>query len=89
MTPEQLQQIEDMAALQFTVEEVAIIVDVTPAAIADGTAAQAYLRGRLRAQAEVRRSILDMAKEGSSPAHKQFMALAESSEPELNHDDQD
>ena len=68
MDAEQLAQIEELAALQFSMEEVAVIVDVPAAALAEGEPMRAYLRGRLKAQAEVRRSIVSMAKQGSSPA---------------------
>ncbi len=86
MNPETLAEIEDLATLQFSVQEVEIIIDAAPGALADGDGLRAYMRGRLRAQAEVRRSIVSMAKQGSSPAHKQFLALAEQSEPALDRE---
>ncbi len=86
MNAETLAQIEDLATLQFSIEEVAVIVDATAAELAEGEPMRAYLRGRLKAQAEVRRSIVSMAKQGSAPAHKQFLELAEESRPQFDHD---
>ena len=85
-TPEQLAQIEDLASLQFSMEEVAVIVDAQAADLAEGEAMRAFLRGRLRAQAEVRRSIVSMATQGSAPAHKQFLELAAESRPEIEQE---
>jgi len=59
---------EELATLQFTRDEIELITG----AKADETA---FNRGRLKAQAEVRKAILQMAKQGSSPAQKQFLAL--------------
>ena len=74
-------QIEANAALMFSTEEVEIITGLEIGSIQlDANYRTHYRRGRLRAQAEVRRSIADMAKRGSSPAQKQFLQLAEESE---------
>lgn len=88
MKPEQITEIEDLAALQFSVEEVAVVMDMPSAQLSEGDGLRAYMRGRLKAQAEVRRSIVSMAKQGSSPAHKQFLELAAESAPELDHEDE-
>ena len=84
MTTDQLQEIEELASLQFSVAEVAIILDATEQALAEGEPLRAYLRGRLKAQAEVRRSIVSMARQGSNPAHKQFLELAAESRPDID-----
>jgi len=87
-----LTEIEEMAELQFTREEIEVILQLPDQAIAGAAdSALAYRRGRLRAQAEVRKSISDMAKRGSSPAQKQFLQLAEEShaptpEPEVDYE---
>ena len=67
-----LKQIEDFARLQFTREEVATMVGVTVFSPAHATA---YMRGRLLAEAEVRKSILYHAKAGSTPAQKSYIDL--------------
>jgi hypothetical protein len=87
MKPEQLAEVEELAALQFTVAEVAVVLDLPTAALSDGDGLRAFLRGRLKEQAEVRRSIVSMAKQGSSPAHKAFLELAAQSEPELDREE--
>lgn len=87
MKPEQIAQIEDLATLQFSVDEVAVIMDMKAAQLSDGDGFRAYMRGRLKAQAEVRRSIVSMAKQGSSPAHKQFLELATKSTPQIDMED--
>ena len=82
MTPEQIQAITDYAKLQFSVEEVAVIMEISPQAIADDAeATKAFMRGRLQAQAVVRQAIYDGAKNGGTQTIKQFIDLAESSEP--------
>jgi len=86
MNPDTLAQIEELATLQFSMEEVSIIVDVPAADLAEGKAMRAYLRGRLQAQADVRRSIVSMARQGSAQAHKQFLELADESRPEIDHE---
>ena len=68
------QQIEEFAQLQFTDDEIAQIMETD---VSDLTAefAANIDRGRLLAEAEVRKSILQMAKQGSTPAQKQLMEL--------------
>jgi len=89
MDADTLAQIEELATLQFSMEEVSIIVDKPVAELAEGEPMRAYLRGRLKAQADVRRSIVSMAKQGSAQAHKQFLELADQSRPEIEHDEQE
>lgn len=69
-------QVADLAELQFTDQEIATIMEMDPQELIDRYAA-AVDRGRLKAEAEVRRSILALAKQGSNQAQKQFMALNE------------
>lgn len=73
-------KITEIAALQFKLEEVALIVEA-PATIFDDdpAALRAFLVGRLQAQAEVRKAMLQMAKQGSTPAQKEFSKLSEES----------
>ncbi len=62
-------EIEELACLQFTEEE---IKTITGQSDIDKTAMN---RGRLRAIAEVRKSIYSQAKQGSSPAQKEYLQL--------------
>jgi predicted kinase len=74
---------EELAELQFTTGEVAIIMECEESVFeSDEKAAAAYMRGKLRAQAEVRKAMLQMAKQGSTPAQKEFQKLAENSRVE-------
>lgn len=68
----ELEQIEAFAQFQFTQKEVAVLMGRSEL---NGTHATAYLRGRLKAEAEVRKSILHHAKAGSSPAQKSYLDL--------------
>jgi len=62
-------EVEVLASLQFTIEE---IVTITGEKNLDMDIVN---RGRLKASAEVRKSILAQAKQGSSPAQKEFIGL--------------
>lgn len=71
-----------MAALQFSPEDAALILGL-PADVfrqlidvPDSAAYMAWHRGRLKASADVRHAILVMAKQGSSPAQRDFLAMA-------------
>ena len=68
------EQISEMAMLQFTDREIATITQLDPDALIRGYSSDID-RGRLLAEAEVRKSVLQMAKQGSTPAQKQFMDL--------------
>lgn len=63
-------EVEELASLQFSEDEILTIVgedkEIDPLWIK---------RGRLKAEAEVRKSILSQAKQGSSPAQKEYMNL--------------
>jgi hypothetical protein len=81
--PTREQTIEQFAGLLFTDREIAIILDEDPAefkarATSEGTPEYlAVNRGRLKNIAEVRASILQHAKAGSSPAQAQVIKLLE------------
>ena len=68
------EQISEMAMLQFTDKEIATITQLDPDVLVQGYSSDID-RGRLLAEAEVRKSVLQMAKQGSTPAQKQFMDL--------------
>ena len=73
--------IENLAKLQLLPREIALIVDLDPTEFEDemllqtGEKYRRYMRGKLKAEAEVRQSIYDMARQGSSPAQKQMMDI--------------
>lgn len=81
-TDEQLEKIEEFAQLQFLPAQIAIIIGVDESTLENevennSPAKKAFLRGQLKAEAEVRKSILDMAKRGSTPAQKQIIEIIE------------
>lgn len=80
LTADQLKELEDLAGLQFTPDECAVIMGLTREEIAAAIEQQpevraAYDRGRLIASAAVRKAIFTQAKQGSTPAQKQMMDL--------------
>lgn len=88
-TPGILAEVEGLGKLQFSPDEVALSVGIDRnefrAAIktGDNPLSDAFERGRLKSEAEVRRSILQLAKQGSSPAQKQVMDLIAMNKREL------
>jgi hypothetical protein len=67
-------QIEEFATLQFTDKEIATVMQL-PVMDMVNKFSKAIDRGRLLAEAEVRKSVYELAKQGSTPAQKQFMDL--------------
>ena len=61
-------ELEHLGSLMFSREEASIILDGGD---------DPYLRGRLKCEAEVRKSIMELAKAGSSPAQAMAMRLIE------------
>lgn len=74
LTPEQLIEIEEFAALHFSNDEIAIIMEVCETKLQCNSAKKAISKGRLKSEAEVWQSIFRLAKQGSSPA--QTLAIA-------------
>jgi hypothetical protein len=71
-----IEEIENLAGLQFTKKEVSIITQIPMSKFEEDTDEnRAFLRGCLKAIAEVRQSILKMAKQGSSPAQNNYLKL--------------
>lgn len=62
------EELERLGGLMFTRQEAELIVDGGD---------DPYLRGRLKAEAEIRQSVMDLAKAGSSPAQALAMKLIE------------
>jgi hypothetical protein len=79
ITAEDLKEIERLAELFFTPKEIAIMLEVSTddilSAIADENSEvyRSFYSGRLQSEVELRRSVVKLAKSGSSPA--QTMAL--------------
>lgn len=92
MTEKILAELEEIAELQFTDREIVIIMDkeeITSALEFDDDLPEcpeeekdailkAIFRGRLKAEAEVRKAIKTQAIQGSTSAQKQFLDLVES-----------
>ena len=79
-TQEQLDELEGLGELQFSIQECAIIMQFDEMALMrameeNKPIRNTYERGRLKASAAVRKAILQQAKQGSTPAQKQMLAL--------------
>jgi hypothetical protein len=72
MTPT---EIEEYGRLQFSRAEIVAIAEDADL-FGDNKARQAYARGRLKAKAVVRRSIIKQAEQGSLQAQKEFIEMA-------------
>lgn len=74
LTQEQLLEVEEMASLFLTVNEIAVNVEVDPEELElclkteAGEVYQAYFKGILKTKIALRKSILSSALNGSSPA---------------------
>lgn len=81
MTEEQLDQLEELGAAFTSIEDAAVILQIDALELGMQINAkhtpqhQAYHRGRLRSEFETRQSIVNMAKQGSSPAQVMAMKL--------------
>jgi len=77
------QQIEEWAELQFSEEDILFALEIDEEAFDNAMEdrnhpwSKAMRRGQLKADAAVRKSILTMAKQGSTPAQKQFLDIIE------------
>lgn len=73
-TEEDLQEIEEMAALLFSPEDIAQVIGIPQNEIVEclinpeHPVSMAFSKGSLQTEVELRRSILKLAKQGSSPA---------------------
>jgi len=74
-------QIENAAELQFTDCEIAKIVEISYDELIKKYSASID-KGRLQAESLVRQSMFQLAKQGSTPAQKQFMLLNEAAKGE-------
>jgi len=77
------QQIEEWAQLQFSEDDIQFALGIDNDKFDDALDdddhpwSLAIRRGRLKAEASVRKSILTMAQQGSTPAQKQFIDIIE------------
>lgn len=83
ITPNLLSEIEHYASLMFTKSEIATILEVEPKDFdmllsdRDGKPFKSFQRGRLKKEAMIRKSIFELAENGSSPAQSFAIKLIE------------
>jgi hypothetical protein len=73
LTTDQINEVEQMAALLFSPKEVLIIIGVFDQSrivsqLTDKDFSLAYQKGKLKSEAEILKSIIELAKNGSAPA---------------------
>jgi hypothetical protein len=76
---EHVKEIEELASLFFSSEEIREITGLNPE---DPQFKKAYRRGSLKSEAEIRKSIIQLAKDGSSPAQTLAWKMVESTKRE-------
>ena len=80
-TPDELQTIEDMAALFYSYKEIAIVLEVNVEEfkalmrLEEGNAYSRYQKGWITSDMSIRKSLLESAVNGSSPAQMMLMEL--------------
>lgn len=90
---ETLKQITEFAKLQFTSKEIEIIIGLPVDSLkkqmenVGGKSYLAYQKGILLAESEVRKSIYQSAKQGSTPSQKTFLKLIEDRIKKENKDE--
>jgi hypothetical protein len=83
LSNDQLAELESLASYLFSPDEIAIVLDVDADQLEDelldetSTIYRAYQRGKLKSKLELRKSILTLAKQGSSPAQTLAMRILE------------
>lgn len=83
MTKEELKNVEDTAGFFFSKEETAIICEFPDSFIDREDFQCAYKKGRLKREFELRKSVIDLAVSGSSPA--QLLACQMLDKSKLDH----
>lgn len=76
----ELKEIENFAKVRIPKNEIAIILNFEKW---DNNKNKAFQKGRLIGNAEIRKSIFEMARNGSSPAQKQFLELISQEDSDL------
>ena len=80
--------ISKYAGLQFTPEEIELLLELDNGSISDDTEmTSAYMRGRLKAQVAARAQIVARVQQGDSSALRMFLQLALQSEPDIEYDE--
>jgi hypothetical protein len=74
-----MQEVEELAALFFSSDEIREITGLNPE---DPLFKKAYRKGSLKSEAEIRKSIIQLAKDGSSPAQTLAWKMVESTKRE-------
>ena len=82
-TDEHRRQVEQYASLQFSVNEVVLLAGLPDEAAGNEQIQRAFLAGRLKAQAILRKGLWDRAKEGDNSASKQLLDLSRNGGLEL------
>lgn len=80
LSEELVKEIEELAGLFFSPEEVELITGCNGE---DPSFQKAYKRGCLKSEAELRKSIIQLAKDGSSPAQAMANKMVESNKRNL------
>lgn len=88
-TPEILAQVEELAGLLFTPDEIAIVIEApidkfNALVKLEGHAVRnAYMKGRLITQAEFRKGVLRLSNLGSSPAQTLMQKIFDETKIEI------
>ncbi len=84
-----LEELEELASLMYSIAEIEIIMGMPPDSLKDlikvpgeSNVKDAFQRGRLKRQGDVRKSIFDLAAAGSSPAQTLAIRLIENAKME-------
>lgn len=78
-TDEQLAEIELMGSCFFTYKDIAVLLEVDPKELKEiledqnSEVYKSYEKGRLKSELEVRKSVVDLAKRGSSQAQEMVL----------------
>jgi hypothetical protein len=81
ITKEDLALVEDLASMFFTPREIAVMIEVNPNDAVTECSSEgnefynAFQKGRLQSEMELRKSIIKLAKSGSSPAQTMSLDL--------------
>jgi hypothetical protein len=84
LTDEDLKLVEELASYFFTPREIAVMVEVDPEGIMDHVPFyNAFQKGRLQSEMELRKSIIKLARAGSSPAQTMSLDLLHKSKVKM------
>jgi hypothetical protein len=85
LTTEQLKQVEELAELFFTPGDIALIIEADKdkfcrSCVLHGKIRKAFDKGRLLGEAKIRKSIKELAENGSAPAQQLILKIKQESE---------